>query len=124
MVGLFVWMKQERVDAPEEVSRLANEVAADSVDQGGEVGEVTPEVKTKCRENGFFFYVFLIPPMFLICRSRIVPGGGGYGGDRSYGDRSYGDRSFGGGDRSFGGSGGGGGYRSGGYSSGGYRDNR
>lgn len=45
MVGLFVWMKQERVDAPEVVFHRAS-VAADSVEAGGEVGEVTPEVKT------------------------------------------------------------------------------
>lgn len=42
-----MWMKQERVDVPGEVSSQVKE-EADSVDLGGEVGEVTPEVKTSC----------------------------------------------------------------------------
>lgn len=46
MVGLFVWMKQGRVNVPGEASRQA----ADSVAPGEEVGEATPEVslRPKC----------------------------------------------------------------------------
>lgn len=45
MVEVFVWMKQERAGVPEVVSSQEAGVA-DLVDQGGEVGEVFPEVKT------------------------------------------------------------------------------
>lgn len=47
MVGLFAWMKQGRVDAPGVASSQAAEVA-DSVDQGGEVGDVVQVVKISC----------------------------------------------------------------------------
>lgn len=48
MAGLFAWMRQERVVVPEEVSRQVDAEVEDSVDQGGEVGVVIPEVKTEC----------------------------------------------------------------------------
>lgn len=48
MVGLFVWMKQEREDVPEGVSKQADVEVGDSAAQGGEVGVVIPEVKTAC----------------------------------------------------------------------------
>lgn len=54
MVEVFVWMKQERAGAPEVVSSHKAGVE-DSVDQGGEVGEVFPEAKNSllCCEPKF-----------------------------------------------------------------------
>lgn len=46
MAGLFVWMRQERVDVPGEVLAQVHE-AADSVGPEGEVDVATPEVRTK-----------------------------------------------------------------------------
>lgn len=117
MDGLFVWMKQEREDAPEEVLARAR-VVVDSAGPGGEVGEVTPEVITSSICCGLFLLFAVNSPLYLKIYIVYI-GGGGYNGDRGY-ERSYGDRNFGGGERNFGG----GGYRSGGYSSSGYRENR
>lgn len=57
MVGQFAWMKQEREDVPGEDSSQVKE-EADSVDLGGEVGEVTPEVKTVvlCEDSNCSMY--------------------------------------------------------------------